>query len=145
MHEVDVKAVDLGVEVRQLVEPRLDRPPVELVPPVPDELMQDLERRSALPLLVVDLVGPANTQQARMQIFQSLVWNLDPIRLNSSLSSQGGSRHQVCTTVHAASSAPRAKPAGVRTSSRPVSPALLADSWSRFAERGGSGHASRLA
>jgi hypothetical protein len=116
MHEVDAKAVDLGAEMRQLVELRLDRPPVELVAPVPDQLVQELERRSALPVVVVDLVGPANPQQARAQIVQSLVWNLDPIRLNRRLSSQGGSRHPVCTTVPAASSAPHVEPAEASSS-----------------------------
>jgi hypothetical protein len=40
MQEVDVEAVDLGQELRQRIQPRLDIPPVVVGAPVVDEFLE---------------------------------------------------------------------------------------------------------
>jgi hypothetical protein len=50
MDEVDVEVVDLGQELRESVQPRLEPPEVVVVAPVPDEL---LHRRHWHPLRVI--------------------------------------------------------------------------------------------
>ena len=44
VNEVDVEPVDLGDELRQGIEPRLDVPPIVLSRPVPRELLNRRER-----------------------------------------------------------------------------------------------------
>ena len=75
--EVDVEAVDLGDELRQRVEPRLDLAPVVVCRPVARQLLGRRElhalRRSATSLLF----GPAGRQDAAAKIVELLLRNVD--------------------------------------------------------------------
>ena len=73
--EVDVETVDLGHELREGVQPRLDLAPVVLGRPVPRELLHRRER-SALRLIRL-LLRPLGGHDAPAEVVQRLVGNVD--------------------------------------------------------------------
>lgn len=75
--EVHMRAVDLGRELRPLVQPRLRRPPVVLVPPVPHQLAQVLRRHAVGPSDPGQLVGPPGAVQTVVQVVQVALRNVD--------------------------------------------------------------------
>jgi hypothetical protein len=68
MHEVDAHAVDLGAVVLETVEPRLLFAPVVAVLPVARELAQVRRVRAVGPAGAGQLIGPARTGQAFLEI-----------------------------------------------------------------------------
>src|SRR5262249_54759649 len=77
MDEVDRLAVDLGAEVRKLVEPRFLRPPVVLVTPVLHQLPQVVDGNPALPAAPLDLVREAGLCQPATQVLPDRVVDAD--------------------------------------------------------------------
>ena len=82
VHEVDVEAVDGGLELLEPVETPLLRPPVELVAPVLDELTQVGLVHPELPPDALGLVGHAGARQTLAQVRQHTVGDLDGERLD---------------------------------------------------------------
>ena len=70
MEKVNLLAVDLGQEVGQRIDPRLDRPPVEPRPPVLGELAQKGQRAFPLPSGARELVRPAGPRQPLAEILE---------------------------------------------------------------------------
>ena len=77
MDEVDVHAVDLGDELRQRVQPRLDPPEVVLVQPVARERLQRRELHALRPVGDQLLARPARRGDASAQVVELLLGNLD--------------------------------------------------------------------
>ena len=75
--EVDVHAVDLADELRQRVQARLDPPEVVLVQPVPRERLQRRQLDALRPVGDQLLARPARRADARAQIVELLVGNVD--------------------------------------------------------------------
>ena len=76
--EMDLEPVDLGLELRQRVQPRLDLAPIVLVGPVAGEGV-DRRRLDALRRLRDELpAGPLRRGKAAPQLGELLVANLDP-------------------------------------------------------------------
>ena len=82
VHEVDVEAVDAGLELLELVEPALLRPPVELVAPVLDELPQVGLVHPEPPSDSLRLIRQARPRQALAQVRQHFVRNVDGERFD---------------------------------------------------------------
>jgi hypothetical protein len=80
--EVDVRAVDLRDELRQLVQPRLDPPEVVLVQPVARERPRCGELHPLRPILDEFLARPARRGDAPPQIVDLLFRKLDLERPN---------------------------------------------------------------
>ena len=90
--EVDVEPVDLGDEMREGVEPRLEPSEVVLVGPVASEL---LHRRQLHALrLVCDglLLGPARRLQAPTQLVDPFLRDFDPERADRRTFNRSGRR-----------------------------------------------------
>lgn len=69
MNEVDRMAIQFGDELRQRVEPAFRSAPVELPPPVLDDIPQGQARRAVLPGRA-DVVGPSRAIQATVEVRQ---------------------------------------------------------------------------
>ena len=82
VHEVDVEAVDAGLELVEPVEPPLLGPPVELVAPVLDELPQVGLVHPELPPDALGLVGHAGAREPLLQVGQHVVGDVDGERLD---------------------------------------------------------------
>src|SRR5215211_8040844 len=75
--EVDVETVDLGDELRERVQVRLDRAPVVVGHPVARERL-DHGQRDALGLISDGLLlGPVRGRDASTKVVKSLFWNVD--------------------------------------------------------------------
>jgi hypothetical protein len=83
VREVDALAVDLGGELRELVEPPLVRPPVVAVAPVPGQLAQVVAGDAVLPPGTRQLVGPAGRVQPAVQLVQVPLRDGDPEGLDA--------------------------------------------------------------
>ena len=70
---MDPLAVDLRRDVVERVEPRLLRPPVEVVAPVAKQLVEVREVGALVPADAGDLVGEARAYQALMEVVENLV------------------------------------------------------------------------
>ena len=77
VQEVDVLAVDLGGELRVLVELRLGGAPVVLRVPVPGELLQVAQRYAAAPSHAGQLAGPAGAGEPAVQVVDVGLGDLD--------------------------------------------------------------------
>src|SRR5262245_35160313 len=77
MDEVNVQAVDFGGELVELVEPPLGGAPVELLPPVGDELLHVREVRPVVPARSGDLTRVARAGQPLLQVHQHGVGHAD--------------------------------------------------------------------
>ena len=77
MDEVDVHAVDLRDELRQLVQPRLDAPEVVLLQPITRERLRGGELHALRPVVDQLLARPACRGDAPAQIVNLLLRNLD--------------------------------------------------------------------
>src|SRR5439155_3484590 len=75
--EVDAEAADAGAELREGVEPRLGRAPVEALTPVGDQVAQVGEVRAVGPARAGDLVGEARAREALAQVGQDGVGDGD--------------------------------------------------------------------
>ena len=75
--EVDVHAVDLGDELRQRVQPRLDPPEVVLRRPVARELLNRRQLHALRPILNELLARPTRRRNASTEVVQDLVRNLN--------------------------------------------------------------------
>ena len=81
--EVDVLAVDLGRELRQRVQPRLDSAPVVVGRPVPRELL-DRRQLDALRAIRDELPGgPARRGDAPSKVGQRVLRNVDMERADA--------------------------------------------------------------
>ena len=76
--EVDVYAVDLGDELRQLVQPRLDAPEVVLVQPIAGERLRGGELHTLRPVVDQLLARPACRGDTPTQIANLLLRKLGP-------------------------------------------------------------------
>ncbi len=76
--EVDVYAVDLGDELRQLVQPRLDAPEVVLVQPIAGERLRGGELHALRPVVDQLLARPACRGDTPTQIANLLLRKLGP-------------------------------------------------------------------
>ena len=77
VNEVNVQPVDLGDELRQGVEPRLDLPPVVIGLPIAHEFLEHRQRHALG--IVGDglLLGPARRRQAPAEIDEVLFGHID--------------------------------------------------------------------
>jgi hypothetical protein len=75
--EVDVDAIDLGDELRQRVQPRLDPSEVVLVQPVLRERLQRLQLNSLRPVFGQLLTRPACRGDALAEVVDDLLGNVD--------------------------------------------------------------------
>ena len=78
MDEVEVFAVDLGLELRPRVETGLGGAPVEVVLPVRAQLLQVRELGAVVPTRVIELSGPARARQPITEIGEHVVGHIDP-------------------------------------------------------------------
>ena len=77
MDEVNVDAVDIRLEVIELVQLLLVRSPVVMVTPIVDEALEIGEVRAVVPPDVGELVGKAGPRQPLLQVGQHGVGNLN--------------------------------------------------------------------
>ncbi len=77
VQEVHVRAVDLGGELRELVQPGLVRPPVVTVAPVRGQALDDLDGHPVRPGLARGVGGPAGAREALAQVVQVTLGDLD--------------------------------------------------------------------
>ena len=75
--EVDVHAVDLGDELRQRVQPRLDAPEVVIRRPVARQLLNRRQLHALRPILNELLARPTRRRNASTEVVQGLVRNLN--------------------------------------------------------------------
>src|SRR6187200_1166179 len=93
MDEVDVDAVDLGDELRQSVEPRLDAPEVVFVEPIPRELLHH-RQLDALRAVGDELpVGPARRRDAPAEVVQYRLPDLEREGANLGPGGELGAAH----------------------------------------------------
>jgi len=78
VRELDVQPVDLGDELRQRVERRLDLAPVVAVAPVFDERAQLRQLDTLGPVADGLLVGPARRPHAPPELVDLFLRNVDP-------------------------------------------------------------------
>ena len=83
VEEVHARAVDLGEEVVERVEPRLGPSPVVLVAPVREQLGEVAELHAVVPAGVGDLFGQTCPHQPFVEVVEGTLGNLDPERLRS--------------------------------------------------------------
>jgi hypothetical protein len=88
--EVDRRAVDLGRELRQRVQPRLDTPEVVLIDPVARERLQRLQLDALRSIGDELLAGPARGGDAASQIIDLRFGNPDAERPNFGCGVDGG-------------------------------------------------------
>jgi hypothetical protein len=77
VRELDVQSVDLGDELGQLVERRLDLAPVVVGAPVLDERLELRQLDALGPVADGLLVRPACRRDAPAEIDELLLWNVD--------------------------------------------------------------------
>jgi hypothetical protein len=82
--EVDVDSVDLGYELRQGVEPRLDLAPVIVAGPVARELLNRVQLHALRPILDEFVVWPARLAKAIAQRLEIRFGGLDRARPDAS-------------------------------------------------------------
>src|SRR5687767_3127076 len=82
MDEMDVEPVDLGGEVREGVQPRLALAPVVLGRPIAREVLHERERHALRVILDGLLLGPARGREARTQILELRLGDVDRERLD---------------------------------------------------------------
>ena len=82
MDEVHPLAVDRGLELRPLVDAGLGRAPVELVVPVPAQLLQIRKLGAVAPSRIVELRGPTSARETLPKIREHSVGNVDLERRN---------------------------------------------------------------
>src|SRR5882672_12106761 len=70
-------SVDIRLEMREAIDLALMRPPVVLVAPVLDQLLQIGEIRSILPASIGHFIGKASVLEARLQVGERGVGHLD--------------------------------------------------------------------
>src|SRR6476620_7785612 len=75
--EVDLHAVDLGDELRQRVQPRLDAPKVVVGRPVARQLLNRRQLHALRPISDKFLAGPARRRNPSTQVVQGLTRNLN--------------------------------------------------------------------
>src|SRR4029450_14155015 len=80
VEEVDVHAVDLGNELRERVQARLDPPEVVLVQPVTGERLQGLELDPLRPVGDEFCARPTRRGDATPQVLEGVRRKLDPER-----------------------------------------------------------------
>src|SRR5438128_6591136 len=74
---MDVHAVDLGDELRQRVQPRLDAPEVVVRRPVARQLLNRRQLHALRPISDELFAGPARPRNASTEVVQGLVRNLN--------------------------------------------------------------------
>ncbi len=94
VHEVDVEAVNPGLELRQLVEAALLRPPVVAIAPVGGQLPEIREVGAVVPARARQLIGKPGLCQALLEIAQDRVRHLNLERNNRVRLRRGGSGEQ---------------------------------------------------
>jgi hypothetical protein len=77
MDEVDVHAIELGTEVIERVQHPLLRTPVELAGPIRKRLSQVVEVGALLPGNARHLIRPARVADARPEVRQNLLLDID--------------------------------------------------------------------
>ena len=77
MDEVDVHAVDLGDELRQRVQSRLDAPKVVVGRPVARQLLNRRQLHALRPVSDEFLAGPARRRNPSTHVIQGLTRNLN--------------------------------------------------------------------
>ena len=82
MDEMDVDAVDRGLELLKLVEPAFLVPPIKLVAPIVDELLQVRLIGPEHPPHPVGLVGHTGARQSVLEIHQYGVGHVDGERFD---------------------------------------------------------------
>ena len=70
VQEVHLRAIDVGEELRELVEPRLGGAPVVARAPVLGQFLEIAERHAAAPAGAGHLVGPAGGRQPLVQVIE---------------------------------------------------------------------------
>src|SRR5205823_1826851 len=80
VQEVDSQAVDLGAELRDVVEPRLQSPPVVAGAPVVAEFLDIRERHPLRPIGDRLALGPASPPEPVAQVVELRLGNLDTER-----------------------------------------------------------------
>ena len=88
--EMDVQPVDLGDEVRDGVQPRFARAPVVLGRPVASQVLHERERHALRVVLDGLLLGEARRGDARAQVLEVRLGNLDLERPNCLAGGGGG-------------------------------------------------------
>jgi hypothetical protein len=122
--EVHMRAVDLGGELRPLVEPGLGRPPVVLVPPVPDQLPQVVRRYAVRPSHPGQLVGPAGAVEAVVEVVEVALRDVDEERMETAAAVGGRRRHG--RDARACSEFPRLRPDALHAPSPHAAPEQVA-------------------
>ena len=110
--EVDVEAVDLGHELRDGVEPRLEPAEVVVVGPVPHERLHRRERDALRQVADGLLLGPARRLESSAQVIEVALRHLHPERTNG-LGSDGVRVLGGCSVRHLL--APMASRPGIAT------------------------------
>jgi hypothetical protein len=80
VQEVHVEPVDRRGELRERVQLRLPRPPVEAAAPVVGQLAQLLDRHAPAPAVAGQLGRPPGTGQTVAQVVEVGVGDVDPER-----------------------------------------------------------------
>ena len=75
--EVNVETVDVRLELIELIEPPLLRPPVERGAPVGDELLEVRQVRAVIPARAVDAIREPGRRQSCPQVPQDIVGNVN--------------------------------------------------------------------
>ena len=101
MNEMDVQPVDLGDELRQRIEPRLDLPPVVVRLPIAHELLQGRQRHALGFIRDGLLFGPPCGRETAAKVDEVLLGNIDAERtdcigprLPTRTTEETGSPHQ---------------------------------------------------
>src|ERR1051326_2561177 len=82
MHKVNPAAVDLRAKLRELVEVRLLRAPVEVMLPIAGQLPEIRQIGTIVPARSLPLIGPAGASQTRVQVVKGGLRNIDGERLD---------------------------------------------------------------
>src|SRR5690348_12774109 len=77
MNEVDLKPVDLGLELRQRIQPRLARAPIVVFRPIARERLKRGELHTLRPIGDQLLAGPAGGVDAAAKVCERLVREAD--------------------------------------------------------------------
>jgi hypothetical protein len=96
VREVDVRAVNRGRELRPFVQSGFSGTPVILVPPVPCELLQVVERNAVGPARSGHFVGPAGAVEALVEIVQVVFRKVDAERVDALVGRSRHDRRRLC-------------------------------------------------
>src|SRR5262249_34846 len=102
--EVDPETVDLGLELRQRVQPRRDPPEVVLAPPVTRQLLQHLRLHALRPIVDELLAGPTRGSNTPTQVVDGIRGNVDMERTDLGGNANGATHAHlpVCTCFRSA-------------------------------------------